>query len=281
MEKLQQKVEILVLKEWWTVDENKVNEALDQMTKDLVNLRSSGEVGASLVNKILTTLSPYYFDEYDTIQIVKSVAAADKYLVPIANFSAFFFMGAQVMTLDSNAAINSAEAISQGAQIVTTAYASYINSDTAEMEKVLEGVNKTVNNDYGFSLTNSKGEYNLLATLIMLGFFGLFDSYVILLCLMIATTKNIQKIKYPEIKDYLKSVFIQKEINPDKEALDPNKTEQEKTNPSLTEWPFDYSLIPEEKIWKQQERLNKQIFRGLNKVSKEVKKWYNEIQEVI
>ena len=232
------------------------------MTKDLVNLRSSGEVGASLVNKILTTLSPYYFNEHDAIQIVKGVAAADKYLAPIANFSAFLFMGAQVMTLDSNAAINSAEAISQGAQIVTTAFASYINSNTAEMEKVLEGVNQTVKNDYGFSLTNSNEEYNLLATLIMLGFFGLFDSYVVLLCLMIATTKNIQKIKYPEMKDYLKSVFIQKESNPDKEALDLNNPEQEKTTAVQNDWPFDYSLIPEEKIWKQQQRLNRRIFRG-------------------
>lgn len=255
-----------------------MNEALDKMTQEIVNLRSSGEVGASLVNKILTTLSPYYFNEYDTIQIVRGVAAADKYLAPIANFSVFLFMGAQVMTLDSNAAINSAEAISQGAQIVTTAFASYINSNTAEMEKVLEGVNQTAKNDYGFSLTNSKGEYNLLATLVMLGFYGLFDSYVILLCLMIATTKNIKKIKYQEMKDYLKSVFVQTESNPDQEALDQNKPEQEKTNTSLTDWPFDYSLIPEEKIWKQQQRLNKRIFRGLNKVSKESKKWYNNFK---
>ena len=155
---------------------------------------------------IVTEARPFWVEEDTVAKTVKVLASVSEATAPIASSAVAVFSVLDMFSLGTDVEFKAPQAIAELTSVVSASFEAYSNEDVTDIDNNIDNLNKTLKQDYNIDLINKEGKYNLFLIVLFLGVYSLFDTYVILLCLMLAMTVNGSKKETgDEIKELLKS----------------------------------------------------------------------------
>ena len=214
-----------------------------------------------------------YVTQEELLTILPVVGKTSKLVAGFALSGAVVFKIAGILTAGSQKELKAGEDLAEIVGIASEALSGYAKEKREDLIKELDSVNDTYRKDFGQSLQDKDGKWNLELTLIILTFYNIYNTYIALLIIItIGAFNKIDNIKNAEARKFINLLEININQNSDHDIFSveypPESSLVQKQNQTLA---GELNTNPMVKVMSQKDIAD---FKELNKGTiKDIWKW--------